>query len=99
MIKQTANKNGLKVLSFLSEKESQLSSLLCATWTFLRTFKSPKKQVASIFQATVRGEENILFHIFELCLRNASPGSAEDDIINSASTMLEDVDHDDSKGS
>ena len=45
VIKQRANENGLKVPFFLSEEESQLSGLLCATWIFLRTLRAPRNKL------------------------------------------------------
>lgn len=47
MIKQIANKSGLKVLSFLSEKESNDLAHCVLTWTFLRTLRAPETKLPS----------------------------------------------------
>lgn len=72
IIKQTANKNCLKVPSFLFEKDRQLSGLLCAMPTYLRAFKSSKKLAG--LHALGHGQrwEHSIPHL-ELCLRNPSP--------------------------
>lgn len=63
-----------------------ISSINWATWTFLWTVKNPKPQFASMLQAIVRSEENVLFLSSSFALKTQTMHSGTPGMVNSRSS-------------